>query len=127
MTQGARKNASPLRVGIDLDEMMAARLLKPVPVTLKGKTYMVRTDLTSAEVMLYIRLGQADKNEEAYSLLVGAEDAVTLVGVLTDLPKLHQKLVAAEFARASKVLAEYALSEDEIYGSDEQPGESSAS
>lgn len=112
----------PVMMGVDLDAMLAEKVLLPAPVTLKGKTYMVRTDLTSPEVTLYLRLVAADKELEGYQLLLGAEEGKQLQADLHTLPRIHQRLVSREILLASRALADFAMSEEDILGG--KPGES---
>lgn len=114
-TQGARSTKkNPLVTGVDLDALLAAAVLEPAPLTLAGKTYMVRTDLTGGEVLLYVKLTNAGKQLEALSLLIGADDAVALQAYIESLPRLHQRIVNSELMRASRALADFAASVEEI-------------
>lgn len=100
MTQGARNNGTP----IDLDAALAAKLLKPKPVLLKGYTYNVRTDLTGAEVAEYLALVNRKEDVKALTMLVGARDARKLNAVLEKLPQEHANFVANEIHIAAGIV-----------------------
>lgn len=128
-TQGARntRKKNPLVVGTDIDALLADAVLEPAPVTLGGKTYTVRTDLTGDEVSLYVATVNAGKHLEALTLLVGPDDAVTLQDHIKALPRLHQRIVNAEIMRASRALADFAASVEEILNpsaAEPKPGKS---
>lgn len=113
---GTRNN--PLAVdALDLDALLAERSLDPKPVKLKGKTYMVRRDLTGQEVADYFKLVRAseDRDVEALSILVG-DEAVGLNEALNALPQQHMQLAVQKVMAVAGLITE---------GSDE--GESQAS
>lgn len=95
MTQGAP---------IDLDALLATRMLEPKPVKLDGYTYSVRTNLTGAEVTKYFALANEKKDVEGLTLLVGARDAKKLNAVLEKLPHAHMVLVVQEFMVAAGIV-----------------------
>ena len=115
-TQGARstRKKNPLVVGTDIDSLLADAVLEPAAITLGGKAYSVRTDLTSDEVSLFVALVNKGKHLEALTLLVGPDDAVTLQAHIQTLPRLHQRIANAEVMRASRALADFAASVEEI-------------
>ncbi len=128
-TPNTNSKPNPLiREVVDLDALFAERSLKPTPVKLGGKTYEVRTDLTSVECDMFLALWNQDgKRTEALSILVGKRDAVGLDRALAKMPHVHQATAAAHILRASRALAQFAISDealDKRYG---EPGESSAS
>lgn len=94
MTQGAP---------IDLDALLATRMLEPKPVKLGGYTYSVRTDLTGAEVTKYFALASEKKDVEGLTLLVG-RDAKKLNAALEKLPHAHMVLVVQEFMVAAGIV-----------------------
>jgi hypothetical protein len=100
MTQGAQNNGSPL----DLDALLATRMLEPKPVKLDGHVYSVRTDLTGAEVTKYFALANDKKDVEGLAILVGARDAKKLNGVLEKLPRAHMVLVVNELMVAAGIV-----------------------
>lgn len=125
----APKAATPTVSTLDLDALLAKRLLTPAPVTLGGHTYQVRTDLTPAEATEYLRLAAARRDVEAFTLLVG-EDGQRLNDALDALPVQHLGLAVRAIMRASVVLAgnipgEYAHEAGE--GREDGAGESLAS
>lgn len=100
MTQGAPSNGSPL----DLDALLATRMLEPKPVKLNGYTYKVRTDLTGAEVTKYFALAAEKKDVEGLALLVGTRDAKKLNAALEKLPHAHMVLAVNEFMVAAGIV-----------------------
>ena len=114
----------------DLDALLAERKLAPATVRLGRKTYKVRTDLTSDEVVLYLRLAEKGKSLEAYTLLVGEKDAPVLEKTISQLPMVHVRAVMSKFMEASRALAGFAAGDDWAENSDvseDGVGESSAS
>ncbi|MGB3443892.1 MAG: hypothetical protein WBA97_34575 [Actinophytocola sp.] len=144
---------------LDLNLLLAARRLDPIEVKLGDSTYMVNTDLTGTEVQTFLTLMQKGHDASAFTLLVGSrEDRQRVVAAITRatkanlknppkppvseqaevlnayvdaLPRMHQALVSGAIMRASKALAEFAKTDDEIYeayGYGSEPvGESTAS
>lgn len=100
MTQGARTNAN----FIDLDAALAARLLQPKPLVLRGHTYNIRTDLTGKQITEYLALVNKKEDEKALAMLVGARDAKKLNGILSDLPQAHANFVANEIHVAAGIV-----------------------
>src|SRR5687768_3167017 len=103
---GTRNNTKPTEgTLLDLDALMAKRVLAPKPVKLVGETYHVRTDLTGAEVTEYFRLANAKKDVEAIALLlVNGEGAAEINAVLETLPREHMNLVVQELMVAAGVV-----------------------
>lgn len=160
MTQGTH-NHSRLASIVDLDELLAKRSLAPVPVKLGGTTYSVRTDLTAAESNHVLSLMKKHLDAQGFTLVVGSKPervallkaiaaseggepvdlpagrmATKLNEYIDSLPQIHQALVTSRILSATRVLAEFFMSEADInkqYGlqnDDEEPaeqGESSAS
>lgn|SRR5262245_2648417 len=137
--QGTPNNGSRV---LDLNALLAERRLDPVEVKLGDATYMVNTDLTAAETQTFLTLMQKGHDAAAFTLLVGSLDdrarvlkgvdkakgytsrapripvsdrAVTLNAFIETLPRMHQALVSGQLMRASKALAEFAKSDDDIY------------
>lgn len=100
MTQGAQNNGS----SVDLDALLATKMLEPKQVKLDGYVYSVRTDLTGVEVLKYFALANDKKDVEGLALLVGARDAKKLNAVLTKLPHAHMTLVVQEFMVAAGIV-----------------------
>lgn len=157
--QGTPNNTDAGRV-LDLNALLAERRLDPVEVKLGDATYMVHTDLTARETQTFLTLMQKSHDSAAFTLLVGdrddrrkvvesAERAATATArnrqtkvyasaqgeaidaFIDGLPRMHQALVSGSLMRASKALAEFAKTDDDIlqqYGYVvEQAGESTAS
>lgn len=95
MTQG---------VPVDLDALLATRMLEPKPVKLGGYTYSVRTNLSGAEVTKYFALANEKKDVEGLALLVGLRDAKKLHAALEKLPHAHMVLVVQEFMVAAGIV-----------------------
>lgn len=126
-TQNSKPNPL-MREVLDLDALFAERSLAPAPVKLAGKTYEVRTDLTSVECDQFLELWrQGGKRVEALSLLVGKRDAVILDKALEKMAHVHQATASAHILRASRALAQFAVSDDDLNQRYGAPGESSAS
>jgi hypothetical protein len=98
MTQGARTNEV-----LDLDQLLAERELTPVPVKLGGKNYMVRRDLTSAEVAEFYKLCNEGKDVDALAVLV-ANAPVMLNKALEKLPRQHMILVLQKMMEAAGLI-----------------------
>lgn len=105
---GAHTNTQqPDQDVVDLDALLGQRELRPAKVRLRGHTYMVRTDLTPAEVVQYQQwasTGTDDGTAKALRLLVG-EDADRLAAVLDAMPKRHLVAVMRGFVNASGCFA----------------------
>lgn len=129
--QGTPNNSKPnplVREVVDLDTLFSERALTPAPVKLGGKTYEVRTDLTSEQCDMFLTLwNQSSKRVEALTLLVGKRDAVILDRELSKMPHVHQATAAAHILRASRALAQFAVSDEILSDRYGAPGESSAS
>src|SRR5688500_14568144 len=101
MTQGAPNTNGNI---LDLDSLLAGRLLKPKPVKLKGYTYQVRTDLTGPQVAEYFKLVNNGEDVQALTMLVGAASAKKLNAVLEALPREHMNLAVQEIMLAAGVV-----------------------
>src|SRR5687767_9844968 len=101
MTQGAQNQNGNI---LDLDALLATRLLKPKPVKLQGHTYQVRTDLTGDQVVEYFKLADAKEDVKALTILVGSASAKKLNSVLQKLPREHMNLVVREFMVAAGIV-----------------------
>lgn len=142
MTTQGTPNHSRLVSLVDLDALLAARSLAPVPVKLGGATYQVRTDLTGAETQRFINLMTLGFDAQAFTILVGTKAeraaldkafaehlragdkkvelpagkaAARLDAYLDTLPRMHQALVSSRIMHASKALAQHSKSEQDIY------------
>lgn len=124
-------NTNPLmREVVDLDALFTERDLKPTPLKLGGKTYEIRTDLTTSEVNEFLkhwRSSAAGSDVAALSILVGKRDAIMLEKALNKLPHEHQAHASAHVLRASRALAQYVATDDELVARYGEPGESKAS
>jgi hypothetical protein len=102
---GTQNNANPLvQSTLDLDALLASRVLSPKPVKLAGKTYMVRTDLTGAETAKYFKLANDKKDVEAIALLlVDGQGAKEINALLDKLPREHMNIVLRELMLAAQV------------------------
>lgn len=130
--QGTQPNSTnPLmREMVDLDALFVERSLDPVPVKLGGKTYNVRTDLTTVEVNDFLRHWRSSSDDSqvaALTILVGKRDALTLEKALAKLPNEHQTVAATHILRASRALAQYTKSDDQLAKEYGPAGESKAS
>lgn len=101
MTQGTQNVNGNI---LDLDSLLATRLLKPKPVKLKGHTYQVRTDLTGPQVAQYFKLVNNSEDVKALTMLVGAAAAKKLNAVLQDLPCEHMNLAVQEIMLAAGIV-----------------------
>lgn len=158
--QGTPNNSSGSNRVLDLNALLAERRLDPVEVKLGDATYMVNTDLTGRETQTFLTLLRTEHEAAAFTLLVGtaadrkkvvtsADRAMTPAAAarppkvhasaqgeaintfIDSLPRMHQSLVSGQLMRASKALAEFAKTDDDIleqygYGAEPQ-GESTAS
>jgi len=154
---GTRNNQKVNEEVVDLDALFASRTLKPTPVKVGGRIYRIRTDLTPQEVTDFLALIRTGHDVEAFTVLVGTtaertalykalrlrqsgEDTVELPvspkakaisEAIDKLPRLHQAAASAGLMRASKALADFAASDEDLEArfSDSQakPGESKAS
>lgn len=146
----------------DLDAMLANHALAPTVIRLGGADYTIRTDLTANDVQMFLDLMGAQNSAQALTILVGTKaerDALSravkrtregqqvdlpvgrmakkIDDYLDTLPRMHTALASGRIFRASKALAQYAKSDEELYAeygyqpdSDPEPvesGESSAS
>jgi hypothetical protein len=156
--QGTPNNSNGNSRVLDLNALLAERRLDPVEVKLGDETYMVNTDLTGRETQTFLTLLRTDHEASAFTLLVGtpadrkkvlatADRATStaarppkahasgqgeaLNAFIDGLPRMHQALVSGQLMRASRALAEFAKTDDQIYETYgyglEQPGESTAS
>lgn len=119
MTQGSPLSPAlngygitPLNLDAELDEID----LSAVPISLAGRTYLVRRDLTGSEIRLYWEHVRAQRDTDAFAILVGPEDAVILNAVLDSMPQQRMTHVARRIMQAAGLMA-----------ADDQPGESKAS
>lgn len=161
MTQGTHNHSRLVSI-VDLDELLAKRSLAPVPVKLGGTTYAVRTDLTAAESNHVLSLMKKKLDAQGFTFVVGSKPeraallkaiaasergeevdlpagrmAAKLNEYIDSLPQIHQALVTSRILAATKVLAQFFMSEADInsqYGlpdedaeESEEQGESSAS
>lgn len=110
MTQGAENTNGHV---LDLDALLAGRLLKPKPVKLLGHTYQVRTDLTGAQVTEYFKLVNDGEEVEALTLLVGRTGAKKLDAALKKLPREHMNLVVREIMIAAGIVVGTSEAESE--------------
>jgi hypothetical protein len=141
--QGTPNNGNGSGHVLDLNAMLAERRLDPVEVKLGDNTYMVNTDLTGRETQAYLQLHTNQQYAQAWTFLVGpreareellkaverarkstaknppplpaAKEAKALDAYVDTLPRMHQALVLGSLLRASKALAEFAKTEDDIY------------
>jgi hypothetical protein len=128
---------------LDLNALLAERRLEPVQVLLGDATYMVNTDLTAHEANAFISLMKKGNDAPAFTILVGSkeeranvvaavdraakstaknaprihasDEATALDKFIDALPRMHQALVSGQLMRASKALAEFAKTDDQIY------------
>jgi hypothetical protein len=119
MTQGSPLSPAlngygitPLNLDAELDEID----LSPAPMTIGGRTYLVRRDLTGDEIRNYWELVRVPDDRAAFSILVGAEEGAILYAVLESMPKARFDLAAKRIMQAAGLMA-----------ADDQPGESKAS
>lgn len=145
MTQGTHNHSRLVSI-VDLDELLAQRSLAPIPVKLGGTTYQVRTDLTAVEANNFLTLMRKQLDAQAFTILVGtkAERAALTKAIklseagqevdlpsgklaskldeyIDGLPQIHQALASSRIMHATKVLAQYAMSEADVlakYGYD---------
>jgi hypothetical protein len=103
---GTQNNTAALAQDtLDLDALLAKRVLAPKPVKLAGKTYMVRTDLTGAEVTKYFELANEKKDVEGLALLlVGGKGAKEINALLEKLPREHMNIVVRELMVAAQIV-----------------------
>jgi hypothetical protein len=125
---------------LDIDALLAERKLEPVPFRLGGKTYKLRTNLSVKETNQVLALVSTDQAPQAMTILVGTvkeradlADAMrhnetdekkidlpagktgqALSDFIDTLPRLHQAIASANIYRASKALADFAVSDEEI-------------
>lgn len=125
---------------LDLDALLAMRTLQPTPVKFGGRVYKIRTDLTAQEVQDFLALTRSGHDVEAFTILVGTateraalskalrsrqagDDTAELTvsakarainEVINKLPRMHQATASAGLMRASRALAEYAVSDSEL-------------
>lgn len=116
-----KKQAGPASDVLDLDAMLAGRLLDPKPVKLGGHVYNVRTDLTPAELLLYQQYAAQGNDIDAWRILVG-EDAVELERQLNATPAQHVTAVVGKLLKITGCFGDLAVDSEE-----EAVGESSAS
>lgn len=83
MTQGTR---TPNEDFEDLDALIVSKSLKPRSVRLGGRMWTLKRDFTAAEVVEFWRLADAQKNADAFSMLVGQKDGPELWRVASGLP-----------------------------------------
>lgn len=111
---GTRNNITPIENILDLDALLAKRVLAPKPVKLAGKTYMVRTDLTGSEVGRYFQLANDKKDVEALALLlVDGKGAKEINALLETLPRDHMNIVVRELMVAAQIVNGVTATEDE--------------
>lgn len=160
--QGSHSNSHRLANIDDLDALLARHSLAPQVVRLGGEVYQIRTDLTADETSRFLVLMGKGFDAQAFTFLVGTKaerqaltaamrksesgeqielpagrKASQLDRFLDDLPMLHRALASARIMRTSRVLAQRAKSDADIYAEygyepteDAEPveqGESSAS
>lgn len=130
--QGTHNNGTnPLiREVVDLDSLFAERSLEPTPVKLGGKVYNVRTDLTTAEVNDFLkhwRSSDEGSDVAALAIIVGKRDAIALDKAFAKLPHEHQATASAQFLRATRALAQYVATDEELQERYGKAGESKAS
>lgn len=157
--QGTPSNSNGSGPVLDLNALLAERRLEPVQVLLGDATYMVNTDLTANETNAFITLMNKGNDAAAFTLLIGSkeerakvvaavdraakstttnapripasDEATALDKFIDTLPRMHQALVSGQLMRASKALAEFAKTDDQVYATygygTEPAGKSTAS
>lgn len=139
--QGTQNNVSRLATIQDLDALLARHRLIPAVLRAGGYNYTVRTDLTANEVNQFVDLMRNGYSAEVMTMLIGTKaerDALTkayqraqageadveipmgrmakkLDEFFDTLPRVHVAIVSGQFMRASKALADQALTDAEIY------------
>ena len=82
--------APPARL-VDLDALLADKLLHPVPVLLGGRTFALRRDLKTGEVNEFWAAITKTADLEAWTILLGSQDqAKLLLDVFDDMPNEHR-------------------------------------
>lgn len=105
-TESTETNGHPLLGNlVDLDAMIDAVELKPVPMKLGGQVYEIRTDLTNREMAEYWRLTGLNEDIEALTVIV-VSNAADLSAYLDSLPQKHVNLVVQRILVAAGLLAE---------------------
>jgi hypothetical protein len=69
--QGTQNTEAVAGGALDLDALLSARLLKPRPVTLAGRTWQIRTDLTTRQVVRCLYFMRTGDLKAIWTYLVG--------------------------------------------------------
>jgi hypothetical protein len=80
--------------GVDLDALLASRMLHRVPVTLGGRAWKVRTDLTGTEVIRSLALYNTSDWFGLFTMLVGTDDEVAALNAAFEERKFAEELAA---------------------------------
>lgn len=91
--QGTRNNTQA-GGAVDLDALLASRMLKRVPVVLGGRTWNVRTDLTGNEVIYCLAFYNTSDYAGLFTLLVGSDDEIKALNAAMGDRKRVEDLVA---------------------------------
>lgn len=79
---------------INLDALLATRMLKRTAVVLGGRTWNVRTDLTGTEVIRCLAFYNTSDYSGLFTLLVGSDDEVKTLNAALDDRKRAEDLTA---------------------------------
>lgn len=77
----------------NIDELIEALDVTPLPITLGAQEFTIRRDLTGPEIIKYWELVRTSKDADALGILVGKTDGPKLNKVLESLPQ--KRMVAA--------------------------------
>lgn len=89
-----------------LDELFADVSIAPQAISLLGKSYTVRRDLTPNELVDYYGYVAKEADDEALKILVGNVDGPKLNKQLRSLPHQHMKVAMRKIMEVAGILAE---------------------
>jgi hypothetical protein len=92
--QGTQNNTTVVGGAVDLDALLADRLLDRVPVVLGGRTWKIRTDLTGTEVVRSLGFYNATDLQGLFTLLFGTREEVAALNAALDERKRAEELAA---------------------------------
>ena len=104
--QGTRNNTQA-GGAVDLDALLAERLLRPASVKVGGRSWKVRTNLTGREVLRCLAFIRTTDFEGVFTYLLGDPDEIAALDDALEQRLLDEKAAADATARGAKAEVTY--------------------
>lgn len=105
--QGTQINGVEAGGVVDLDALLASRLLQPAPVMLCGRTWPVHTDLTGTEVIRCLALYNTNDIPGVLTFLVGTSEERAAINAAFDARKTVEAAATQAKAQGGSGTMEY--------------------